>query len=525
MRGHGFAFLSGLICFLWAFLGWLTVIPNQDILADGIQAQSLISDPRIVLAFPGQRHAGPIEYPFTILAEWAFPGNYFANALIRPFLAFLTGFLVAKLFETLFPLAPRWSFIASVALGPTIIHGMLGPEENPVGVWWLQPNWDVAWPLISAGALLAAVNLRQLEVGIPLQAKMSVRFLLAGSLIGLGFWAHPATILLIVPLISLVLMRFPFMLRPTIITFAGSVIGITPACVSYFVNADVSTWNPSHGAFVAIDYYRSMGASVLGVDGIPDYIIALLPYGLGLAPSQIIFNGTIQSALVVLALTAFSLTTLVALVKAIRCRRKLSYAGAVSASWLITAGTLMVFITFIDPVWIYSSSYSILFWLTVGALPVFFAARWLGTLLTIIVLSVEGLSTLTHNAKFYSDVPKRIVDKIQIMNSNRDLADGLVDSGAEFIFGSYYDAIPLGYASGGNLRTITLRYNRFPLSEFELERDSLIVAINLRPTDEWGLESLKLLRSDCVPVLVSTSAPTYPFGLFECSPKVLDIRQ
>ena len=63
-----FPLTSGLICFLWAFLAWLTVIPNQDILADGIQAQSVLTDPRIVLAFPGQKHGGPLEYPATLLA-------------------------------------------------------------------------------------------------------------------------------------------------------------------------------------------------------------------------------------------------------------------------------------------------------------------------------------------------------------------------------------------------------------------------------------------------------------------------
>ena len=524
-RGHGFALLSGFICFLWAFLGWLTVIPNQDILADGIQAQSLISDPRIVLSFPGQKHGGPIEYPFTILAEWLAPGNYFANALIRPFFAFITGFLIAKLFQTLFPMAPRWSFIAAIALGPTIIHGMLGPEGNPVGVWWLQPNWDVAWPLITGGALLAAVNLRKIEDGIPMKLKGLLVFLLAGIFIGLGFWAHPATILLIVPLVSLVLMRFRFLLLPVLITFLGSIIGIIPAGISYIVNADISTWNPSHGAFIAIDYYISMGGSVLGLDGVPDYIIALLPYGMGFAPSQIIFDGYVQTALVAATLIAFTVTALVATVNAVKHRRKLSYAGAISISWIITAITLMVFITFIDPVWIYSSSYSILFWLTVGALPTFFTVKWLGNIITFLVLFIEGTSTITHNANFYSDIPQRIDSKVETMNSNKELAGALLDSGAEYIFGSYYDAVPIGYASGGDLRTITSRYNRFPLSELELQRDSIIVAVNLQPTEDWGIESLDLLESNCESTLVDPSSSISPFGIYKCSPLVLDIRQ
>ncbi|MDP2013705.1 MAG: hypothetical protein Q8L05_05715, partial [Actinomycetota bacterium] len=65
IRRQWFELTAGLFCFAWALLGWLTVIPNQDILADGIQAQSVLADPRVVLAFPGQKHGGPLEYPAT----------------------------------------------------------------------------------------------------------------------------------------------------------------------------------------------------------------------------------------------------------------------------------------------------------------------------------------------------------------------------------------------------------------------------------------------------------------------------
>ena len=83
-------------------MAWLTVIPNQDLLADGIQVQSLIQDPRIVLSFPGQKHGGIIEYPVNILAEWVAPGNYFLHSAIRPVFAFLTGFFAARLYLCFF---------------------------------------------------------------------------------------------------------------------------------------------------------------------------------------------------------------------------------------------------------------------------------------------------------------------------------------------------------------------------------------------------------------------------------------
>ena len=113
-----FPITAGFLAFAWAAIAWLSVIPNQDILVDGIQAQAFWHDPRFFLAFPGQKHGGPLEYPFTIVAEGIWPGNYFANAAIRPLFAFATGFTAALLFQRLFGEAPRWAFLLSVAFGP-----------------------------------------------------------------------------------------------------------------------------------------------------------------------------------------------------------------------------------------------------------------------------------------------------------------------------------------------------------------------------------------------------------------------
>lgn len=525
LRKHWFALASGFICFLWAFMAWLTVIPNQDILADGIQAQSLISDPRIVLAFPGQKHGGPLEYPFTVLAEFIAPGNYFANAAIRPVLAFVTGFLVAKLFHKLFPEAPHWAFLFAIALGPTIIHGMLGPEGNPVGVWWLQPNWDMAWLLVTGGALIIATSLGSLHESKQSQKVKVIRFLTGGLLVGLGFFAHPAIILLIVPLAALVILRSHWMPLGILFSLVGAAIGVLPAAISYIVNAGVNTWDPSHGAFISVSYYRAMGGAVLGLDGVPDYMMALIPYGFGFAPSQIGITGTMQSAFVWLVLITFLVIAILTGFRSIQRRKALPPVGAVAVSWIIAVLTLIVFITFVDPVWIYSSGYSILFWLTVGALPSFFTLRWLGITVTSIVLLLEGFSTLTHNFDFYSEFSQRIDQKVDTMQRNQELAQLLVDRDVDVIFGSYYDAIPIGYASGMTLRTITSRYNRFPLSPSELELPSIRIAVNQQPTEDWGVESLELIESQCNFVEKLETGRSTLLGVYDCDPRVLDIRK
>ena len=357
--GLAMPIVAGLICFLWALAGWLTVVPNQDILADGIQAQSILSDPRVVLSFPGQKHGGPLEYPFTLIAEWLLPGNYFANAAIRPILAFATGYVVALLFRNLFPSAPAWALLAAMATGPTIIHGLLGPESNPVGVWWLQPNWDMAWLLVSSGALILA-KWRQLPpIGIAL----------GGLLVGLGLFAHPAIVLLILPLMVLVIARSRPRIQTIAIALGGAAIGVIPAAISYVINARVNTWDPSHGAFIAVDYYWDMGRAVLGLDGVPDYMLALLPYGMGFAPSQGLLPGTIQSLLVALFLAIALAVSVASIVSAVRDRQPFGPGGAIALSWIVACVGFFVFITFVDPVWIYSSGLAILYWLTIGALP------------------------------------------------------------------------------------------------------------------------------------------------------------
>ncbi|MDD2859136.1 MAG: hypothetical protein PHU75_10745, partial [Candidatus Nanopelagicales bacterium] len=386
VRRQWFALTAGALCFAWAILGWLTVIPNQDILADGIQAQSLLTDPRIVLAFPGQKHAGPLEYPATVLAEWLAPGNTFANGAVRPLLAFATGFVVARLLLRLFPGTARWAFLAAVAVGPTILHGLLGPEGNTVGVWWLQPNWDMAWLLVSAGALVLSASL-----GTAGQAGPTVRWrgwaVIAGLLLALGFYAHPAISLLAVPLVALVLLRSRWSLSTLLLAAIGAVIGVIPAGISYVVNAGINTWDPSHGAFIAVGYYRSMGASILGLDGIPDYMTALLPYGLGLAPTTDAGTARLQSALMWVFVLAIAVGSLVGIVRSLQSRTRPSVAASVALSWAVAIVTMFGFITFIDPVWIYSSGLGILLWLTVGALPTMFRVRWIGATLAAIAIA------------------------------------------------------------------------------------------------------------------------------------------
>ena len=519
LRRQWFALSAGLFCFAWALLGLLTVIPNQDILADGIQAQSILKDPRIVLSFPGQKHGGPLEYPFTLLAEYFAPGNWYVNGAIRPVLAFATGFVVATLFLRLFPGAPRWAFLSAIAVGPAILHGLLGPESNPVGVWWLQPNWDMAWLLVLSGALILACVLGTTEEHLvpSSTARRTLWSLAAGLLVGLGFFAHPAISLLIVPLIGLVLLRCRWSARMVLTSTCGAIVGVVPAAISYVVNTEVNTWDPSHGAFIAIDYYLSMGGSVLGLDGIPDYMRALLPYALGLEASSSPSVGKIQSALMWLFVLVILTSSAIAMLRVIRHRQRVSPAGAVALSWLIAFVTIFGFITFIDPVWIYSAGLSFLGLLTVGALPALVPRCGVGIVLAVAVIAGMALSTIMHNGAFYGDVPSRIREKAEVMEANDRVANELVSAGVQYVYGSYYDVIPIGYASGSRLRTVTNHYNRFPVRRDEESLTPAVVAVPDESDDEWGREALGHIKAACQEADVRAKG----FAVFVCPLTVL----
>ena len=517
LRRHWFAISAGAICFVWALAGWLTVIPNQDILADSIQVQSLINDPRIVLAFPGQKHAGPLEYPFGVFAEAVAPGNFYLHSVVRLLLAFLTGFFTAKLYLALLPTAKRWSLLASIAVGPTIIHGLLGPASNPVGVWWLQPNWDMAWLCVTAGAYVIARQLGREPNPSTGSTATFVKTAAGGLLVGLGFYAHPAISILIVPILTLLALRFRLSVRAVVAAAVGAAIGVVPAAASYVVNASVNLWDPSHGPMINVPMY----GTALGIDGIPDYMLALLPYGLGLAPGGAFIPPAAQSILMWIFLFIVVSGAAIGTDRAWRSRTRPSVGTAIAITWLAACLAIIGFSTLIDPVWIYSSGLAILFWISVGVLPSIFSRRWVGVAVTGLVLLMTAGSTIAHNADWYSQIPTRMQAKQDYLASNAELASAILATGATYIYGSYYYVIPVGYASGYQLRTVTNHYNRFPLTEAEAAQGDLTVAVETAPIDSWGKEALIRVQASCTLVGGEPDPKLGTFAIFTCPSAVL----
>ena len=523
IRRHWFAIAAGAFCFIWALAGWLTVIPNQDMLADSIQVQSLLNDPRIVLAFPGQKHGGPLEYPILLIAEAIAPGNFYLHTVFRLGFAFLTGFFTAKLYLTLFPQARKWSFLVAIAVGPTIIHGLLGPEGNRVGVWWLQPNWDIAWLLVTCGAYVIARQLNALHPTLvpsdarPISRRALVACAAGGLLFGLGIYAHPAISILAVPLASLVLIRFRISIVQGATAAGGVFVGLIPAGVSYLVNAHINTWDPSHGFFINVPMYGSN----LGINGIPDYMLALLPYGLGLAPSGAFVPPAAQSILMWIFITICIAAAAIGIDRAWRTKSRLAPGVAIAVAWMIAALTMIVFATLVDPVWIYSSGLAILFWISVGVLPTAIPIRRVGLAATAFVLVVAAGSTFAHNAAWYADFPSRMAAKQAYLDDQRALATAIKAAGADYVYGSYSDAIPVGYASAYQLRTISISYNRFPLSEEERRAANVVAAVTTAPSDPAGVKALADVQGRCTEIDTRGNTDLGDFAIFRCPTDVL----
>jgi hypothetical protein len=111
--------------------------------------------------------------------------------------------------------------------------------------------------------------------------------------------------------------------------------------------------------------------------------------------------------------------------------------------------------------------------------------------------------------------------KQDYLATNAELATAILATGATYIYGSYYYVIPVGYASGYQLRTVTNHYNRFPLTDEEAAQGSLTVAVETAPIDSWGKEALARVRASCTPVSGEPDPKLGTFAIFTCPSAVL----
>jgi hypothetical protein len=206
-------------------------------------------------------------------------------------------------------------------------------------------------------------------------------------------------------------------------------------------------------------------------------------------------------------------------------RRERPSAGtALALAWCAAFAAMIMFATFVDPVWFYATSLAVLFWITVGALPQVASARQAGLVASGVLLVVAAFSTVVHNWSFYSGFGAQVAAKRQNLSDIAEAARQIEATGAHYVYGSYYDVIPIGYASNYGLRTITSTYDRFPLDEEERRQRDLVVATKMDPVEPWGETALANVQLACAATGTVVQTPRGPYGIFECPPSAIDSR-
>jgi hypothetical protein len=60
----------------------------------------------------------------------------------------------------------------------------------------------------------------------------------------------------------------------------------------------------------------------------------------------------------------------------------------------------------------------------------------------------------------------------------RDVANAISDAGIRYLYGDYWEVLPVAHASAGALHPLTVHDNRFPLSPAEAAQGTVIVAVS-----------------------------------------------
>jgi hypothetical protein len=89
----------------------------------------------------------------------------------------------------------------------------------------------------------------------------------------------------------------------------------------------------------------------------------------------------------------------------------------------------------------------------------------------------------------------------------RAVADGIADAGVSYVFGDYWEILPIAYASSGRVHPITYNFNRFPLDSEVVGSDIVValtpgtVALPFGHT-QWTLsaEARALVEDSCAPI-------------------------
>lgn len=467
-----------LVLLAWSTYAYATVRVNADILAEAIQVQQWLQDPFWVWSYPGQLHGGVLEYPFIALAETVAPGNVYALTLLRVFYIPVTAVLLAACFAMAAPRRSLWPFAVAAAVGPAVLHGFrmisdIYPSAwllAAIGVWlifrWSSGVWNaVGWPL--AGGLL----------------------------IGLGIYQHASAAVFTVPMVVFALVHWRRRVVDAVPIAIGGVVGLLPMVVAMFGQPDKEVvYRPER-----IGLPNFAGALGLTPEG-SGWRDAMLPNGLGITHADATFlnlGWAVQWWVNLIGL----LFVIAVIVLGIVARK-----SAVGWMWLAAVVMLFGLVIMVPPIWYYGTPIGFLLWFSVGFAPVLLPrqSEW------IVIWIVFSISAGFSFAQVWNSHPRFLTgaqSKLEQAAEIKGVAQGIQDEGLKYVFGDYWEVLPIAYASAGALHPISYNYNRFPLDPAEVGQE-IVVAVTPGTIalpfghESWTLsgEALTLVDEVCVPI-------------------------
>ena len=462
----------------WSTYAYAVARVNADILAEAIQVQQWLADPFWVWSYPGQVHGGIVEYPLIALAEILAPGNVYALTLVRILYIPLAGVLLASCFMMAQPRRSLWPFAIAAAVGPAVLHGFRMISDIYPSAWLLSALG--VW-LIFRGACGRSVRKASLIVG--------------GVLIGLGLYQHASAAVLSIPLLVFAVAKWRMPLRRGLWVVVGIGVGLVPMALALFGQP---------GKEVVYRPERSGLPDVLGALGLDrgelGWREAMLPNGLGVVHADSTFLDLGWGVQWWVNLIAAVFVSALVIAGVLVRRSPLGW------MWLSTIAVLVGLVVFVPPIWYYGTPIGFLLWFSVGFTPVLLPrfAEW--SVIGLVMVISAGFSF----AQVWNAHP-RFVTGAQVKADQAaevaETASGISDAGVEFVFGDYWEVLPIAYASSLAVHPISYNFNRFPLKPGQYAED-IVVAVTPGTValpfgrNAWttSSEALMLVDQACTPL-------------------------
>lgn len=490
--------VTGLALLAWTTYAYLTIRIDGDILAEAIQVQQWLDSPFWVLSYPGQLHGGVLEYPLIMLAETVAPANVYAFTLVRIVYVPITGLLTCLIFRRAFPTFSMWPLAVTAVIGPAVLHSMVA----------IKDLYPLSWLLAVLGGYLA-----YREMSSPRRPWLLI---VAGALAGLGIYEHPTSALLSIPLLAGAVALWSVTIRQAARVLLGLVIGLLPLLAAL-------TLQPGrHVVFQPAEVGPpEVGAAFGLVSGPTAWAQALVPTGWGISHNDLT-SLTVPADLQFVLNSWLALLILVGLLAALpfvlRSLRAGQHSplGFLAVVWGAVAVMVVVLVVVVTPVFFYGAGLSFLVLLSVGVIPQAVPRRfgWPTLAVVWVLMAVTSLGAfLWQQPKFLDGAEFKRAQVAQV----EQVADAIAAAGIRYVYGSYWEVLPIAYESDGALYPLTPFDSRFPVPADAGER----ITVALTPgtvalpvgLDRWITAEDAQARAEENCVVLSDVTPLLPEGI------------